>query len=128
MKFKLEGAKQLEKALLKYHKDQGKAFASVLPTIARDILAEAVPMAPIDTGALRASGDYFVEGTGWNAVAVVGFGFPVSGFFKGNRERIPAEYAVYQHDDPYQNKYLEYAVDNRIDDASDLFWQELAYA
>ena len=85
-------------------------------------------MAPIDTGALRASGDYFVEGTGWNAVAVVGFGFPVSGFFKGNQERIPAEYAVYQHDDPYQNKYLEYAVDNRIDDASDLFWQELAYA
>lgn len=126
MKFKLEGVTALNKAMVRYHKDMGKAFANILPTVARDILAEAVPMAPIDTGALRASGDYFVEGSGWNAVAVVGFGFPVSGFFKGNRERIPAEYAVYQHDDPYQQKYLEYAVDNRIDDASDLFWQTMA--
>ena len=85
-------------------------------------------MAPIDTGALRASGDYYVEGTGWDAVAVVGYGFPVSGFFKGNVERNPSEYAVYQHDEPYEQKYLEYAIENKFDDIGFLFWQEIARA
>lgn len=128
MKFKIEGIPALEKGLKQQNKAYGKAFAAALPTIAREILAEAIPMTPVDTGALRASGDYFVEGSGWNAVAVIGFGFPVSGFFKDGRERVPAEYAVYQHDEPYEQKFLEFAVDNKLSDIDDLFWQELAYA
>ena len=128
MKYKIEGIPALEKALKQQNKAYGKAFAATLPTIAREILAEAIPMTPVDTGALRASGDYFVEGSGWNAVAVIGFGFPVSGFFKDGRERVPAQYAVYQHDEPYEQKYLEFAVDNKLSDIDDLFWQELAYA
>lgn len=128
MKAKVEGIKELEKALRQYHKDTGKAYARGLGGVARQILKDAVDITPVDTGALRASGDYFVEGSGWQATAVVGFGFPVSGFYKDNRERVPAEYAVYQHDEPYEVKFLEIAVENNIDDAGYLFWQEIASA
>jgi hypothetical protein len=128
MKVKVEGIKELEKALLKYHKDTGKAYAQGLRGVARQIRKDSTALAPIDTGALRASGDYFVEGSGWDAVAVIGFGFPVSGFFKDGRERVPAQYAVYQHDEPYEVKYLEVAVDNNVDDASYFFWQAIASA
>jgi hypothetical protein len=128
MKIKITGIPAIEKGLHRQNKVYGKAFASILPTIASEILSESIPMTPVDTGALRASGDYFVQGSGWNAVAVVGFGFPVSGFFKGNRERVPSDYAVYQHDEPYEQKYLEYAVDNKFDDIGFLFWQEIARA
>jgi hypothetical protein len=128
MKVKVEGIKELEKALRQYHRDTGKAYAQGLGGVARQILKDALDITPVDTGALRASGDYFVEGSGWNAVAVIGFGFPVSGFYKDGRERVPAQYAVYQHDEPYEVKYLEVAVDNNVDDASYFFWEAIASA
>jgi hypothetical protein len=126
MKAEILGIKELSKALRQYDKDTGKAFARGLGGVARQVLKEAVDITPVDTGALRASGDYFVQGTGWNAEAVVGFGFPVRGFYKGNRERVPAEYAVYQHDEPYEVRFLEISAENNADWASDLFWQEIA--
>jgi len=126
MKIELTCIKELKKALKQEYKNMGDGFARGLGGVARQILNDAVDITPVDTGALRASGDYFVEGSGWNAVAVVGFGFPVTGYYKGSRERVPSEYAVYQHDAPYEVKYLEISVDNNADDASYLFWQEIA--
>lgn len=126
MKVEITGIKELRKALKQEYKNMGEGFVRGLGGVARQLLNDAVEITPVDTGALKASGDYFITGVGWNAVAVVGFGFPVKGFFKGSRERIPSEYAVYQHDAPYEVKYLEIAVDNIIDDAGYLFWQEIA--
>jgi hypothetical protein len=65
-------------------------------------------------------------GSGWNSVAVVGFGNPVTGFVKNGRPRVPADYAVFQHDLPYERKYLEEAVNDIEDRATTLFWQILA--
>ena len=126
MKAEILGIPELGKAFKKYNHEAGRAFASELPTFARMVLKDAVDITPVDTGALRASGDYFVQGSGWNAEAIVGFGFPVRGYFKGNRERIPAEYAVYQHDEPYEVRFLEIAADNNTDDINYLAWQAIA--
>lgn len=126
MKAEILGIAELSKALRKYNQDTGKAFAAGLGGAARQVLKDAVDITPVDTGALRASGDYFVQGSGWNAEAIVGFGFPVRGYFKGNRERIPAEYAVYQHDEPYEVRFLEIAAENNTDDINYLAWQAIA--
>jgi hypothetical protein len=121
VKFKLEGIAALSKALQKYDKDTGRAYARGLGGVARAIYVDADAMVPVDTGALRESGDYWIEGTGWRSVGYVGYGFAVEGF-----ERTPANYAVFQHDLPFERKWLEDAVENQADDASYLFWQELS--
>jgi len=121
MRFKLEGIAALDKALRKYDKDTGRAYARGLGAVAREIWKEANDLVPVDTGALRASGDYWIDGTGWNAVAYVGYGGPVEGF-----DRIPANYAVYQHDAPFERRWLEDAAENQADDASYLFWTEIS--
>lgn len=126
MKAELLGIKELEKGFRQYNRDAGREFADQLPMVARMVLKDAVDITPVDTGALRASGDYFVQGSGWNAEAIVGFGFPVRGYFKGSRERIPAEYAVYQHDEPYEVRFLEIAAENNADDINYLVWQAIA--
>lgn len=126
MKAEILGIAELSKAMKKFNQEAGKAFAAELPGIARMVLKDAVDITPVDTGALRASGDYFVQGSGWNAEAIVGFGFPVRGYFKGNRERIPSEYAVYQHDEPYEVRFLEISAENNSDDANYLVWQAIA--
>jgi hypothetical protein len=120
---KIQGIAALEKALKKYDKDTGRAYAKGLTGVAREIYKESQDFVPVDTGALRASGDYWTAGTGWNAVGYVGYGLDIDGY-----ERIPANYAVYQHDEPFMVKYLEDAVDNQADDAIYLFWQAIAFA
>jgi hypothetical protein len=125
-RFEVQGIKELEKAFRAYQKETGKAYASRLGEVSRQILKDALDITPIDTGALRASGDYFITGRGWDAVAVIGFGFPVSGYFKFNRERVPAEYAVYQHDAPYEVKFLERAVEINEDAVGYLTWEAIA--
>lgn len=125
-KFKLSGIRELEAALRRYDRDAGRAYARGLEGIATKILEDATELAPVDTGALRASGVHWIEGSGWNAVAWVGFGAEVEGYFdKHGRERIPANYAVYQHDEPYEVKYLEEAVEDNFDDLDLYFWQAL---
>ena len=121
MKFKLEGIAELAKALRKYDRDIGRAYARGLNGVAEAIFDDADETVPVDTGALKASGDYWVEGTGWNAVGYVGYGLQVEGF-----TRIPANYAVYQHDLPFERKWLADAVENQADNASNLFWQAIA--
>lgn len=121
MKFKLEGIAELAKALRKYDRDIGRAYARGLNGVAREIWKEANDFVPVDTGALRASGDFWVEGTGWSAVGYVGYGLDVEGF-----TRIPANYAVYQHDAPFEVRYLENAVEYLEDEVSHIFWQHIA--
>lgn len=126
MRVEVKGIKRLEKALKAHYHELGDAFEQSLYDAARLLRYEAVEKAPIDTGALKASGDYFIEGSGFRAVAYIGFGFPVAGFFKGNRERIPADYAVWQHDAPYERKYLEEAVDENYGELNYIIYVALA--
>lgn len=121
MKLKLEGIAALSKALSKYDRDTGRAYARGLGGVARAIYVDADSMVPVDTGALRESGDYWTEGNGWKSVGYVGYGFEVQGF-----ARIPADYALFQHDEPFLRKWLEEAVENQADDAQYLFRQELS--
>ena len=115
MKTKLEGVQDFKKSLDRYNNRTGKAFQKGVRAAARALLDHATPNAPIDTGALRASGGWYSEGSGWNTVALVGFGFEVEGFYDDHgRERIPREYALWQHDDPYNVRWLENAVDAMV--------------
>jgi hypothetical protein len=126
IKAKVEGIKELRAALAKYNKDSAKAYREGLAIVARELLRNAQFNTPVDTGALKASGQWWIMGSGWNSVAVVGFGNPVTGFVKNGRPRVPADYAVFQHDLPYERKYLEEAVNDIEDRATTLFWQILA--
>lgn len=119
MKAKLEGVDDFGKALSQYERRAGSAFRAGIRESARVLLDYATPMAPIDTGALRASGGWYSTGSGWNTVALVGFGFEVEGFYADDgRERIPKNYAIYQHDDPYNVRWLEDAVDAKYGEIS----------
>ena len=121
MKYKLDGIAALDKALKKYDRDTGRAYAKGLEGVAREIYKESQFFVPVDTGALRASGGYWTTGNGWASVGIVGYGLEVEGY-----ERVPANYAVFQHDEPFMRRWLEDAVENQADDASYLFWQAIA--
>lgn len=129
MKMSVTGVAALVRGLRQYEKRAAKAFNKAMKPASKLLVATAKPLAPIDTGALRASGVWWVEGTGFSSVAIVGFGGPVDGFYDDwGREKVPAEYAVYQHENPWANFYLERAVDEKYYEISNLFYTELAKA
>lgn len=89
----------------------GRIFADAVMSVGSIILEEGREIAPIDTGALKASGIIYRVGRGWNAETIMGFGTKVKGFVDAKgRIKDPRKYAGYQHDDPYNRKYLELAV------------------
>ena len=129
MKYKVTGVAALTRALNQYEKRAASGFVKGLKKSAKLVVDTARPLAPIDTGALRASGVWFVHGSGFATVAIAGFGAEVDGFYDDRgREKIPAEYAVYQHEDPWSHFYLEVAVDQKYAEVSDLLHSEMAKA
>lgn len=111
---KLDTSK-FQSALRKYHRSSGKFFRQGIREAAMLLRQDSRDAAPVDTGALRASGIWFITGKGWDSVAVVGFGAEVQGYI-----RVPSQYAVIQHDDPYNRKYLEYTLYALQDEISDI--------
>ena len=129
MRYSVSGAAALAAALKKYEKRAASGFQKGLKKGAKLIVDTARPLAPIDTGALRASGVWFAQGSGFATVAFAGFGAEVDGFYDDRgREKFPSEYAVYQHEDPYSNFYLERAVDEKYYEISSLIYSEMAKA
>lgn len=126
MGVKLEGKDRLFSALDKLYARQGDKFHVAINKAGDHLLSEAQEITPVDTGALQASGISYSEGFSWNTVVIVGFGEPVTGFYKGNRERHPEDYAVYQHDHPYMRQWLEIAVVEQTDRMTDMVFQILA--
>ena len=129
MKFKVAGAAALAAALKKYEKRAASGFQRGLKQGAKLLVDTARPLAPIDTGALRASGVWFAQGSGFATVAFAGFGAEVDGFYDDRgREKIPSEYAVYQHEHPWSHFYLERAVNDKYYEVSSLIYTEMAKA
>lgn len=123
MKYRVSGVAALTAALKRYEKKAATGFEKGAKKGAKLIVNTARPLAPIDTGALRASGVWFAEGSGFSTVAIAGFGAEVDGFYDDRgREKIPAEYAVYQHEDPWSHFYLEIAVNQKYDEVSNLIF------
>ena len=99
MKVKIEGIGKLKKALDKHVRDLGKAFESASETVADTFIDRNDVYVPLETGALRDSGGHFQEGTGWQTVTVVGYGFETSqSFFREGRKdpQEPRRYALRQ--------------------------------
>lgn len=112
---KIEGIGACMGALKRRNTQMGAAFGRALKQGAQIILDDAQARCPVDTGALQASGVQFAVLAGWRSIAFVGFGEPVRGYFKGNREKHPEEYAVYRYDyenADYEERWLEVACDN----------------
>ena len=129
MKYRVSGASALVAALKSYEKRAASGFQKGLKQGAKLVVDTARPLAPIDTGALRASGVWFAQGSGFATVAFAGFGAEVDGFYDDRgREKIPAEYAVYQHEDPWSHFFLERAINEKYYEVSSLIYTEMAKA
>jgi hypothetical protein len=126
-RIKIEGIRELKAALNKYRADAGKAFRRGCAEAAQMLLDNTEELVPLDTGALRASGDFFQEEKGWQTVTSVGYGFPVSGYLDANGlEKNPSYYAVDQHETLWYNHnygqalYLQAGVDREIGEISNI--------
>lgn len=121
---KLEGMNQLSSALTRYEKRLSQAVHTGLRAAAKDLRNYSRPMAPEDTGALKKSGVWWSEGEGFSTIAYVGYGDEVEGYYDDRgRERIPREYVMYQHDDPYNVRWLENAVDEHYSEAARIIYE-----
>jgi hypothetical protein len=132
MKMRLEGRNEFKAALRDYRKRTGDAFKQASEMAAFHIKDEAQQIVPVDTGALRASADYFMRGSGWGTVTIVGFGFKVSGYFDENgNPKVPRDYAVDQHEMPYRHPnggewlYLHTAVERSLDYVHQIYVGEI---
>lgn len=121
MKIKLEGVKELQQALRRYVKDTGKAFNRGAQLAGHAIMEVSQGVVPVDTGALKASGIVFTEGTGWKTECIIGYGSDVTGF-----ERIPAQYAAIVEEGPRPRFYLRNSVYTSLDVVYNLIYQEVA--
>lgn len=136
MKFKLEGVKELKKALEAHSKALGKAFNDASETVADTFLKRNDSFVPLETGALRNSGQYFQEGNGWTTVTVIGYGFPTTmDFYRPYRKepQNPTLYALRQEEE-YPNKrtpgtimnYFEIGFENFRSEAINTITLELS--
>lgn len=127
VKVKIEGIKELNKALKQYQKATGDAFKKGCNEAASTFLKNNEELVPLDTGELRASGDYFQDGKGWSTVTVIGYGFSVSGFIdEMGLEKDPSLYAVNQHETlwykhPYgQALFLQAGIERELGEISNI--------
>ena len=102
MKVKIEGLKELEKALGRYVKSLGDAFAKGSEDAAETFLNNNDMYVKYETGALRESGVWFQENGGFQTQTIIGYGAQIdSVYIRDGRTQPqePEEYALYQHDE-----------------------------
>jgi hypothetical protein len=105
MKVKIEGLKELERALDRYVDRLGKAFQQSSADAADTFLHNSDVYVKYETGALRASGVWFQESSGFQTETIIGYGatpeFPHYRVFPNGRTVLqePEKYALRQHDD-----------------------------
>lgn len=136
-KIKLEGVGDFKRALGKAHRDLGRSFVAASERAAHSLLTETAPLVPIETGALLASGQFFQDGKGWQTQTIIGYGFDIAGmpgpvYRRGDQEKVPAEYAVIQHEYYPEKKragatvhYLLLGIDYNFEYISDIFYTYL---
>ena len=126
MKVKVEGIKELDKALQRYIKDLGHAFKQASADAADTFLHSTDVFVKYETGALRASGIWFQENDGFRTETIIGYGAtPEFPFYRQNPDgsyrnepQEPEKYAARQHDDikgartaGTRWKWMEHGVD-----------------
>jgi hypothetical protein len=124
MQVKIEGIKELEKALDRYAKSLGKAFKEASADAADTFLHSTDIYVKYETGALRASGIWFQENDGFQTETIIGYGatpeFPFYRVFPSGRTVLqePEKYAARQHDEiesaleaGTQWKWMDHGVD-----------------
>lgn len=136
MKFKLEGIKELKKALEAHSKALGNAFAQASEDVADAFIKRNDVYVPLETGALRNSGQHFQEGKGWSTVTVIGYGFPTTETFyrPGRTEpQNPTLYALLQEEEFPDKRtpgtimlYMETGFENYRTEAIDTITMELS--
>lgn len=139
LKVELKGFKEFPKSMEKYRKRAWKLARTGLGEACEWYLKNADWTVPLDTGALRASGNYFIEDfdNGRNFYAVLGYGFDISDHENGvyvdenGVEKVPSEYAVLQHEIPYNHPrggidhYLEEGLAYYLDEMSKIIRNEV---
>jgi hypothetical protein len=124
MKVKVEGIKELDKALGRYVKALGHAFQQASADAADTFLHNTDVYVKYETGALRASGIWFQENDGFRTETIIGYGaqpeFAHYRVFPSGRTVLqePEKYAARQHDDiesaleaGTQWKWMDHGVD-----------------
>jgi hypothetical protein len=122
MQFKLEGVNELHKALQQHLEATGRAFNRGITAAGHEIYQVSQGIVPVDTGALKASGVTYTEGTGWQTVCIVGYGTEVTGY-----ERVPSQYAIIV-EEYHARFYLHNAVEASDGIVSNLVFQEVSRA
>lgn len=124
-KAKLLGVAAFGKALDKHGNALGKALHRGIREASQILWQEADDTVRIDTGALQASGMWYIEGSGWNTVSIVGYGHLVYGFYDDyGREKTPELYAVRHHEEVIP--WFEMAVFTTFDQMGHAIHKEMA--
>lgn len=112
MKVRIEGLPQLHKALKAHQKALGNAFEHVCADAADTFLRRNDVFVPVETGALRASGIWVQEGSGFGTVTIIGYGAdPEGSFYRQGRDtpQEPHLYAKYQEEN-HETKRTPFTV------------------
>lgn len=112
MKVKVYGIPELYKALKSHQRALGAAFEHVSADVADTFLRRNDVFVPLETGALRASGVWVQEGSGFNTVTFVGYGAdPEGSFYRQGRDtpQEPHLYAKYQ-EETHETKKTAFTV------------------
>lgn len=102
MKVKIEGLPELRKALQRYKKDLGEAFAKGCEDAAETFLNRTDVLVKYETGALRESGIWFQDKSGFQTETIIGYGAAITTAYYRRGRNTPQEpelYARRQHED-----------------------------
>jgi hypothetical protein len=136
MEVKVEGIKELDKALGRYVKDLGAAFAKGCEDAAETFLNRTDVLVKYETGALRESGVWFQEKDGFQTETIIGYGAKITtNYYRDGRDypQQPELYARRQHDDiegalfpVTTDKWIVHGISFFSDDMSNLIVQEMS--
>ena len=107
----IDGVNKVVRNLEQRHRAVTQVATQAVATLADDLLTTANKRTPVVTGALRASGNVFIDAVGPNKVATISYGTSLQ-----NPDGVPtSEYAVQRHEElnpkkPEAHKWLEISL------------------
>lgn len=105
VKFQIKGLGNVRRGLTRSQRDAQRASASAVYKMGNDIIQEAQSRAPVDTGAMRASGTVSLPQTqGFRVWCAFGFGGPSKAYVVAQHENL-----TYAHPEG-EAKFLENAM------------------
>ena len=136
MKVTVLGLPELEKALGKYAKSLGTAFAKGCEDAAETFLNRTDVLVKYETGALRESGVWFQEKDGFQTETIIGYGAKITtDYYREGRDypQQPELYARRQHEDiagalfrVTTDEWIVHGINYFSEDMSNLIAQEMS--